>query len=121
MTGPCTVRRQSSWRGSGTSAREPALHALMRFVPRALRSATFVALPLVCTSCFTMGLWGLLPEDEEDPCTGNHDVVFELDADAEWSWDAIGLRLLLTPFALGLDVLTAPVQCVLLADDDDGC
>lgn len=93
----------------------------MRFVPRFVRAAAVVSLSLACTSCFTLGLWGFEPIGDSSSCHGSDDGTFELDTDADWSWDAIGLRLLLTPFALGLDVLTAPVQCVLLADDDDGC
>ena len=121
MTEPRTVRRRPAFRAPGTSAGKPALRGAMRFVPRLLRTATVVSLPLVCTSCFTLALWGLTPSDDDDPCCHDDGVTFEVEADADWSWDAIGLRLLLTPLSLGLDVLTAPVQCILLADDDDGC
>ena len=78
------------------------------------------ALPAVLSGCFTMALWGAWPEPEQDPITGKSETTFEYDADTEWSWDLLAMRVLLTPFTLGLDCLTCPVQAALgLCDCDD--
>jgi hypothetical protein len=83
------------------------------------RRCLALVLPFACASCFTMGLWGLEPEDDVDPATGRVDTVFALDDEARWGWEEIGWRVALTPFSVALDVLTCPVQCWLWADDDD--
>lgn len=88
---------------------------------RGLRALAAIALLSTCTSCFTMGLWGFGPEYDEDLCTGRGETVFEYDEHTEWSWGLLGLRLLLTPVTLALDVVTCPLQCVLLGDGDDDC
>lgn len=85
------------------------------------RCVAVAVLPFVCTSCFTMGLWGFPVAEEADPCTGRTETSFRYDDDTEWSWDMIGLRLLLTPLTVGLDVVTGPVQCFLLDDGEDDC
>lgn len=74
------------------------------------RSGWVVMLPLLASSCFTMGLWGFLPQEEFDPCTGQSETVYEYDDETRWSWELVGLRLLLTPLSLGLDLVTSPVQ-----------
>ena len=80
--------------------------------------ALSLLLPLLCSSCFTMGLWGFFPEDDVDPVTAEESTTFEYDNDTEWSWGLFGLRVLLTPISLGLDCLTCPVQAWLFFDED---
>ncbi len=77
-----------------------------------------LALPLLLQSCFTMGLWGFYPEDVHDPVRGTTEAGLTYDGDTEWSWSLFGLRVLATPFTLGLDCLTMPVQVFLWGDDD---
>jgi hypothetical protein len=84
---------------------------------RRVSSLAAVSMPILCSSCFTLGLWGFFPEDEEDAATGEYSTGFAYDPETEWSWELVGLRLLLTPFSLGLDVLTCPVQCVVFCSD----
>lgn len=88
-----------------------------------LRLVTVCALSTLLCSCFTMGLWGFLPEDDTDPITGDEETAFAYDEETEWSWELLGLRVLLTPVTLCLDCVTAPVQCFLWGgdDDDDHC
>ncbi len=76
---------------------------------------------LLC-SCFTLGLWGFEQEDDADPVTGE-EALFAYDEETRWSWELLGLRILLTPVTLCLDCVTAPVQCFLWGgdDDDDHC
>lgn len=87
--------------------------AVLTHLPTAL-------LPLLLSSCFTMGLWGFEPTDDRDPVTGREDTSFEYQDDTSWSWGLFGLRVLATPITLCLDCLTAPVQVFLFGNDDDG-
>lgn len=89
--------------------------------PRRCRSLCALALPLLLGSCFTMGLWGFLPETETNPFTGEDETVFEYQADTGWSWGLFAKRVLLTPITVGLDIVTCPVQAFLWGDDDDEC
>lgn len=66
-----------------------------------------------------MTLWGFEPDSERDGRTGETERSMSYDAESEWSWELLGLRLLGTPFALALDCLTAPVQAWWFDDDDD--
>lgn len=84
-----------------------------------LRLVRSLALSTLLCSCFTLGLWGFQPEDDTDPVTGDDDTAFAYDEETEWSWELLGLRILLTPATLCLDCLTCPVQCFLWANDDD--
>ncbi len=75
--------------------------------------------PLLLSSCFTLMVWGFTPEDEPGP---SGDTVMVYDPKTQWSWDRVGCRVLLTPPALALDVLTCCVQCWLFwgdCDDDE--
>lgn len=92
-----------------------------RSAQRLLRRGAALLLPIALGGCFTMGLWGFLPEEDRDPFTGREETSFAYDEDTEWSWGKFALRVLGTPFALALDCVTAPVQAVLLGigDDDD--
>jgi hypothetical protein len=94
----------------------------MRASHRVFRSLLAVALPLACSSCFTMLLWGFEPSDDVDPVTGEEVGCFEYDPDTKWSWGDLGGRVLLTPVTLLLDCVTAPVQCWMFFDggEDDG-
>lgn len=73
-------------------------------------------LPLLLSSCFTMGLWGFERETDE-----RGRASWSYDEETEWSWREFGTRLLLTPFAVGLDLSTSPLQMALSSDDDDEC
>ena len=86
------------------------------------KHAAVFCLSLALTSCFTMMVWGFSPEDGVDPATGSEETTFAYDEETEWSWGLFFGRLGLTPFAIVLDVLTCPVQAVMLGwdDDDDG-
>ncbi len=95
--------------------------AMLKPTARLWRAVSVVALPFLCTSCFTMGLWGVLPDSEVDAFTHQEETVFAYDEGTEWSWSLLGLRILLTPVTVGLDVLTCPVQAVLFGNDDDDC
>jgi len=79
----------------------------MPTIQRVARSAS-VLLPLLCSSCFTMAVWGF---EGEDPISGCGETAYAYDSHTEWSWELFGLRLLLTPITLCLDALTSPVQC----------
>lgn len=85
---------------------------------RGLRAVAVALLPLLLSSCFTMGLWGFELDDETD---AGGTSTFCYDEETEWSWRLFAGRLLLTPFAVGLDLLTSPLQMVSWADDDDEC
>jgi hypothetical protein len=87
----------------------------MPTIQRVARSAS-VLLPLLFSSCFTMALWGVESEEEEDPMTGCGETAYAYDSHTEWSWELFGLRLLLTPVTLCLDALTSPVQCACCGD-----
>lgn len=87
---------------------------------RRVASLLVVSLPILCSSCFTLGLWGCFPEDEADPVTGEYSTAFAYDPETEWSWELVGMRLLLTPFTLGLDLVTCPVQCLMFGDGECG-
>ncbi|MBK8979663.1 MAG: hypothetical protein IPM29_27505 [Planctomycetes bacterium] len=86
----------------------------------ALRCVALGAL-LALPSCFTAALWGVdvFGADEEFPDPPPAAGADESDVD--WSTEAIMGRVLLTPIAVGLDLLTCPIQAWLLglADDDD--
>ena len=72
------------------------------------------ALLLSLQSCFTLGLWGF---DYTGDADSDDESSFEFrdePADLPWTWKAVGLRVLLTPIALALDVVTSPVQCAIL-------
>lgn len=88
---------------------------------RRSRTVTLLVLPMLLSSCFTMGLWGFLPETERDAFTGEDETTFAYQEDTEWSWGSFLTRLLLTPLTVGLDVVTCPVQAFLFGDDDDDC
>jgi hypothetical protein len=49
---------------------------------RSRRLCALVA-PLLLSSCFTMGLWGFLPETETSPWTGKDDTSFVYDEETE--------------------------------------
>lgn len=85
---------------------------------RLIHRATLL-LPLALGGCFTLALWGFLPEDERDPFTGEESTSFAYDEDTEWSWGAFALRVLGTPFTLALDCVTCPVQAVWFGFGDD--
>ena len=74
---------------------------------------------LLLPSCFTFGVWGFELESEQDPRSGRVENTMAYDAETEWSWELFAFRLLLTPIALGLDCLTAPVQLWLLQEIDE--
>ena len=74
---------------------------------------------LLLPSCFTFGVWGFELESERDPRSGRVENTMAYDAETEWSWELFAFRLLLTPIALGLDCLTAPVQVWLLQEMDE--
>ena len=115
---------------AATAGRSGALDASMETLPPTFvvrcRCGLLLAttlLPLLLSSCFTMGLWGFTPETERDAFTGKEESTFAYDEETEWSWQLFCLRVLLTPVTVGLDCLTCPVQAVLFFadDDDDGC
>jgi hypothetical protein len=85
---------------------------------RVLASATAVSLLSLCSSCFTCALWGVAWDDGSDEYSSE---VATCDDDTEWTWESVGLRLLLTPLALGLDLLTCPVQCAISGDEKKCC
>ena len=76
-----------------------------------LRSLAIMTLSLSCTSCFTMALWEL--EEEGDCVAGAAD-----DRDRDDPLEEFLGRLMLTPLAIVLDVLTSPLQCACSVDDD---
>ncbi len=87
-------------------------------------SRSLVACPLLlaCSSCFTAHVWGFALEDDVDPATGQSETAMGYDERTRWSWESVGLRVLLTPFALALDCVTCPVQAVVFwSDDTDDC
>lgn len=77
------------------------------------RAYLLVALLLVLPSCFTMAVWGV------DVNRSHDNETEQYEPEAEWSWGRFGMRVLLTPIALCLDCLTAPLQVALLKGDDD--
>ena len=70
-----------------------------------------VLLCLLLPGCFTSMLWGSDLDDTSltDEATYRRDKEFSV-----WT------RILLTPFAIILDIITAPVQDF-FADEDDDC
>ena len=90
-------------------------HAAVRFA----RAATATLFLFVLSSCFTMALWGFRPETEYDQLRHEEATWYSYDKETKWSWPLLFGRILLTPFALGLDFVTAPVQAWLFGDDDE--
>jgi len=72
------------------------------------------ALPMAATSCFTTALWSL--DKAERASIEEHVEEYDPEGDQSWLFPLLG-RTVLTPFAVVLDVLTAPYQC-LVRDDD---
>lgn len=90
--------------------------------------ALATTLLLALQSCFTLGLWGFDYTPDADGADRDDSSNFEFSdepGDPPWTWKAVGLRVLLTPIALALDIVTSPVQCAVLgigwlgSDDDD--
>jgi len=80
-------------------------------VPTAVLAVALVALT---SGCFTTLLWEADVVPEED------DGGFPFDEDPEGGFfETLGAKLLLTPFALVLDVLTLPLQEALGVDEPD--
>ena len=85
--------------------------------PAALRVAALAGALFLLSSCFTTAVWGGSIEDDDGD--GVHDV--ELDPEVDGVSDFL-LKLVLTPFAVVLDVCTSPVQAWLYGwEDDDDC
>jgi hypothetical protein len=84
-----------------------------------LRAAFLLAMLCSLPSCFTMTVWGFELQGSNDSITSESDSVMVYDPETEWSWELFGLRLLATPFTLGLDCVTAPLQLFLLQNNDD--
>jgi|GEM_PF-5892051 len=85
---------------------------------RLLMPLAFAVL-LLLPSCFTFGLWGFELDSERDSQSGRVENSMSYDSETEWSWELLAFRLLLTPVALGLDCLTAPLQVWLWGEGDD--
>lgn len=70
------------------------------------------------SSCFTTAVWSLDRKQRTEIRRHALDEAIEDDDERDdlWKLELLG-RLLLTPFAVVLDVLTAPYQC-LVRDDD---
>ena len=67
--------------------------------------------------CFTVHLWGLSLEDEDQD--GSYSIVGGVDGPPFMK--ALPVRLLLTPLAVVLDLCTSPVQAYLYGwDESDG-
>src|SRR5262245_30058078 len=93
---------------------EPPMNALRTLAPLSCFPCVLL------TSCFTLGLWGFHPDDDDvDPVTGQATYVY--DEHTKWTWGLFGLRVLLTPVTLALDCVTCPVQCALGLTGDDDC
>jgi len=86
-----------------------------------IKSTLLAALLLVTPSCFTMITWGFEPVEETNELTGREESFMQYDPETEWSWELVGLRILITPLMLGLDIATAPIQAFFFWDDDDDC
>ena len=86
---------------------------------RRVELACALALWIAASSCFTTALWGGSIETEED---GVETVAFN-EHDGVDGWGDFAGRVLLTPFAVLLDICTSPVQAWLYGwdeeDDDD--
>jgi hypothetical protein len=97
------------------------MEPLPRSSPHLRRNGLLLAsmlLPLLLSSCFTMALWGFLPDTDTDPVSGSDEATFTYDPQTKWSWSMFLLRVALTPVTLGLDCVTCPVQAVLFDSDD---
>lgn len=77
------------------------------------RAGLLAAMLLALPSCFTMAVWGVEARGSNDTKTERDD------SERAWSWGRFGFRILLTPIALCLDCLTAPLQVSLRSDNDD--
>ena len=86
---------------------------------RRILTPLMLVMLLLLPSCFTFGLWGFELDSERDPHSGRVENTMAYDSETEWSWELFAFRLLLTPIALGLDCLTAPVQVWLLDEIDE--
>lgn len=75
---------------------------------RCLRLSLLVLAPLLLTSCCTMMVWGWKPSEEADRWG---DLTMVYDPTTKWTWDRVGCRIMLTPPALGLDVLLSWLEC----------
>jgi len=93
-----------------------------------VRSASLVSatvVPLMCSGCFTAQVWGHVPEpvrlavDERNAARGTGAVAgSEPSSEPEtygffaenWTVWSVGLRALLTPFAVWVDLTTWPEQ-----------
>jgi len=73
------------------------------------RAGCVLVLLLPLNGCVTMGLWG--SEYRVRP-TIDHRVVggFEPRRGVDWPWWRVALRIVGTPGAVGIDVVTLPVQ-----------
>jgi hypothetical protein len=78
------------------------------------RLGTILLLGVLCLplqSCFTLLLWGGVPELEADH-RGKVETGWTFE-DADIGWGDVWLRILLTPAAVCLDCVTLPVQAFL--------
>lgn len=82
------------------------------------QKTVLLATVLGLQSCITSALWGLdLDEDEDD-----RSAYCQRDGRKKHrstKFEDVGLRILLTPVTLGLDLLTAPLQGCMNDDDED--
>lgn len=72
-----------------------------------------LALLLPLNGCITMGLWGAEYRVRSTP-EGRLSGGFEPSGSVDWSWWRVGLRVVGTPGALALDVVTLPVQSLVI-------
>jgi hypothetical protein len=100
------LARQLGNAGGGVGALEPVKPSS----PSSRCLAVWVvAVMLPLNGCVTMGLWG--SEYRVRP-TMDHRVAggFEPRRGVDWSWWRVALRIVATPGAVGIDVVTLPVQ-----------
>lgn len=77
-------------------------------------------LPVMFTSCCTMGLWGFQWEDDSD---GDEDGSYVAVPGTQWQWWRVLLRIAATPITLVADVgicsLEGAISGVIRVDDED--
>ncbi|MEM7205613.1 MAG: hypothetical protein AAF628_35485 [Planctomycetota bacterium] len=86
--------------------------------------ALLLCVLLSLQSCFTIGLWGGEVRIEPDQPGGDIETKVEFPEHSSPLGKPLP-RILLTPIALAVDVLTLPIQGLIvfitLLDDDGGC
>lgn len=79
-------------------------------------------LPLLCSGCATMGLWGHEWRPRIDRATGEDEGAYVPVLGTRWEWWRIALRVVATPVTLAADAVAALPGAILegLTDGGDG-